>query len=66
MPFHEMKAWVMEQGLPVFTASQMLDWIYHKNVRSFEQMTNLSKVTRALLNERATIYHVEPIRTVHS
>ncbi len=66
MPFHEMKAWVMVQGLPVFTASQMLDWIYHKNVRSFEQMTNLSKATRALLNERATIYHVEPIRTVHS
>jgi 23S rRNA (adenine2503-C2)-methyltransferase len=66
MPFHELKAWVTEQGLPVFTASQLLDWMYQKHIRSFDQMTNLSKSTRAILHERATIYHVEPVQAVHS
>lgn len=66
MPPQELKAWVKEQGLPAFTASQLLDWIYNKHVRSFEQMTNLSKATRALLEERATIYAVEPAQAIHS
>lgn len=66
MPSHEVKTWVMKQGLPAFTASQLLDWMYIKHIRSFEQMTNLSKATRLLLEERATIYHVEPVQSVHS
>jgi len=66
MPSREVKAWVIEQGLPAFTASQLLDWIYNKHVRSFEQMTNLSKTTRILLEERATVYQAEPVQAIHS
>ncbi len=66
MPSNALKAWVVEQGLPTFTASQLLDWMYHKYVRSFDQMTNLSKSTRAILNERATIYQAEPVHAAQS
>lgn len=66
MPSAAVKAWVVEQGLPAYTATQLMDWIYHKRVRAFEQMSNLSKNTRAVLEERATIYRVEPAQAVHS
>ena len=44
---------VVEQlGLPKFTGKQLIDWIYNKRCASFAEMTNLSKTTRALLEER--------------
>lgn len=63
---HELRAWVKERELPAFTATQLLDWIYRKRVRSFDHMTNLSKVTRTLLHEQATIYQAESVQSVHS
>lgn len=38
-------------GLPQFTASQLCDWLYKKEVGSFDEMLNLSKKTRNILNE---------------
>lgn len=35
--------------LPKFTASQITDWLYKKNINSIEEMSNLSKKTRELL-----------------
>ena len=35
-----------EMGLPGFTARQMADWLYKKNVDSIDEMTNLSISTR--------------------
>lgn len=40
-----------ELQLPRFVAKQIADWLYRKNVRSIDEMTNLSKVARAALNE---------------
>jgi 23S rRNA (adenine2503-C2)-methyltransferase len=37
-------------GLPGFAAKQIADWLYKKEIRSIEEMTNLSKKTRELLN----------------
>lgn len=48
----ELKELVTELGLPKFTANQMADWMYKKHVRSIDEMTNLSKKTRELLNEK--------------
>jgi 23S rRNA (adenine2503-C2)-methyltransferase len=39
-------------GLPRFTAKQMADWLYKKQVSSVDEMTNLSKNARELLNEK--------------
>ena len=42
---------VLRLGLPKFTAKQLADWLYKKDVSSIEEMTNLSKKARALLQE---------------
>jgi len=37
------------QGEPAFRAKQILDWLYKKRARSWDEMTNLSKPLRAWL-----------------
>jgi 23S rRNA (adenine2503-C2)-methyltransferase len=37
------------QGEPAFRAKQILDWLYKKRVRSWDEMTNLSKPLRTWL-----------------
>lgn len=48
----EIKDIVLAEGLPKFTATQIVQWIYVKKVSSFDQMTNLSKAARAVLSEK--------------
>jgi 23S rRNA (adenine2503-C2)-methyltransferase len=43
---------VKELGLPAFTAKQITEWLYKKNASSFDQMTNLSKQARQLLDDQ--------------
>ena len=38
-------------GEPVFRAGQILDWLYKKRARSWDEMTNLPKSLRAWLDE---------------
>ncbi len=38
-----------ERGEPAFRAGQILEWVYKKRVRSWDEMTNLSKPLRAWL-----------------
>ncbi|TKG96351.1 23S rRNA (adenine(2503)-C(2))-methyltransferase RlmN [Puteibacter caeruleilacunae] len=46
---------VQQLGLPKFTAKQLADWLYKKDISSIEQMTNLSKKARTLLDEKYEI-----------
>ena len=48
----ELQAVCTELQLPRFVAKQIADWLYKKGVRSFEDMTNLSKVARTQLSEK--------------
>ncbi|WP_321370360.1 23S rRNA (adenine(2503)-C(2))-methyltransferase RlmN [uncultured Draconibacterium sp.] len=48
----ELQELVVELGLPKFTAKQITDWLYKKQISSIDEMTNLSKKARELLNER--------------
>ena len=48
----EIQTLVLELGLPKFTAGQITDWLYKKPVSSIDEMTNLSKKTRELLEEK--------------
>lgn len=48
----ELKALCTDMGLPSFTGRQLAEWLYKKEVSSFEEMTNLSLKTRALLKEK--------------
>lgn len=50
----ELQGICVELALPKFTARQITDWLYKKNVSSIEEMSNLSKKARELLNEKYT------------
>ena len=51
---------VVAEGLPKYTAAQITDWLYHKDVDSIDQMTNLSKKVREQLSVKYTIGLIAP------
>ena len=53
---------VVSLELPSFTASQITDWLYKKHVGSIEEMTNLSKKTRQLLDEKYIVGLIAPTK----
>ena len=48
---NELKDVCNELGLPGFTAKQIADWMYKKDINSIDEMSNLSKKARTLLNK---------------
>lgn len=57
-----LSARLAERGEPPFRARQILDWLYKKRVRSWDDMTNLSKPLRAWLAES---FELIPLSLVH-
>ena len=49
---NELTQVVKDLGLPKFTAKQIADWLYKKNVTEIDQMTNLSLKARTALKEK--------------
>ncbi len=47
----QLKQLVIKFQLPVFTAKQIADWLYKKNITSIDEMSNLSKKARIILEE---------------
>ena len=56
----QLKEVVSSLGLPAFTATQLADWMYKKQVTSIASMTNLSKQTREKLESKYGIEMTEP------
>jgi 23S rRNA (adenine2503-C2)-methyltransferase len=50
----ELQELVKTMGLPSFTGNQIAYWLYKTPIRSFDEMTNISKKVRSLLNEQFT------------
>lgn len=48
----QLQQWMRDNDEPVFRADQVFDWLYAKRVKSFEDMTNLSKDLRAKLSSQ--------------
>lgn len=48
----EIQELVQELQLPSFTAKQITDWLYKKQISSMDEMTNLSKKARQILKEK--------------
>ena len=57
----ELKQVAQELGMPAFTGGQMAKWLYEKNVRSIDEMTNLSKANREKLSEIYCVGAMDPI-----
>jgi len=49
-------------GLPSFTAKQIADWLYKKNISSIDEMTNLPKKGREFLKMRYEFGLIEPVQ----
>lgn len=47
------------RGEPAFRAKQILEWLYKKRARSWDEMTNLSKPLRTWLNENFDLIPAE-------
>lgn len=56
----------VDLGLPSFTGGQLAYWLYKTDIDSFDQMTNISKKTRALLNENYDLGIIKPISVKES
>jgi len=61
----ELTATLKELGLPAFRGKQVYTWL-HKGVRSYDEMTNLSKDLRALLAEKYPIHAPQVVRKQES
>ena len=49
-------------GQPRFVARQLGQWLYQKQIFSFDEMTNVSKKVRELLSERYELGRSKPVR----
>ena len=54
----EIKSFLVKMGEKAFRAKQIYEWLWKKPVGSFEEMTNLSKDLRYLLNENFFIQSI--------
>ncbi|RFU68808.1 23S rRNA (adenine(2503)-C(2))-methyltransferase RlmN [Bacillus sp. V59.32b] len=55
LELHEIQEWLTETGEKAFRANQIFEWLYKKRVKSFEDMSNLSKSLRDKLESGFTI-----------
>lgn len=55
----ELKEYFVEKGDKPFRAKQVYDWLWSKNLHSFEEMTNLSKSLRESLSQDFVINPIE-------
>ena len=63
----ELREWVSaELGERPFRAQQIWKWLWQKGVRSFDEMTDISKELRARLAEKAYVHWLEPERVLRS
>ncbi|WP_404406060.1 23S rRNA (adenine(2503)-C(2))-methyltransferase RlmN [Jeotgalibacillus malaysiensis] len=55
LTLEQLVAWLMEHGQKKFRAEQIWDWLYRKRVTTFEDMKNVNKECRDLLEENFVI-----------
>ncbi len=55
----ELRQFFVEQGDKAFRGNQVYEWLWQKGAHVFEDMTNLSKETRALLDDHFVINHIK-------
>ena len=65
MTLPELQEALKAMGQPAFRAKQVYTWL-HKGVRSYDEMTNLSKELRAKLQEAYPFYTPQVIRKQES
>lgn len=62
----ELKAAALECGLKAFVGKQLAEWLYVKRVRDWDQMSNISKDSKARLSERFDLGTAAPVGSAES
>lgn len=55
----ELRDFFVENGDKAFRGNQVYEWLWHKSAYTFDDMTNISKETRAMLDDHFVINHIE-------
>jgi 23S rRNA (adenine2503-C2)-methyltransferase len=55
----QLREFFVEKGDKEFRGNQVYEWLWVKSAHSFEDMTNISKETRQMLEENFVINHIE-------
>lgn len=59
---NQLKEVVTQLGMPGFTAKQIADWLYKKEISSIADMSNISKSHREMLAEKYELGLSEPVK----
>jgi 23S rRNA (adenine2503-C2)-methyltransferase len=59
----ELKSFVLKLDQPAYRAGQIADWVFKRGVRSFDEMTNLSKDLRELLSRKSFLSCAKVVET---
>ncbi|PWJ59365.1 23S rRNA (adenine2503-C2)-methyltransferase [Dyadobacter jejuensis] len=62
----QLKSWMVENGEKAFRAKQIYEWLWKKSALSFDEMTNLSLATRALLQNHFVINGISTAKSQQS
>lgn len=63
---YEMEEWAVGMGLETYRGRQVRNWLMKRLAGSFNEMSDLPKSLRTLLNEKADITHLEKFKTLVS
>ncbi len=55
----QLRNFFVENGDKAFRGNQVYEWLWHKVAHSFEDMTNISKATRQMLEDNFVINHIK-------
>lgn len=55
----QLRDFFVEQGDKAFRGNQVYEWLWNKSLHTFEDMTNISKATREMLEAHFVINHIE-------
>ena len=58
LSLEDLRTFFKEQSQQPFRGNQVYQWLWQKGAHTFEQMTNLSLETRALLQDHFVINHI--------
>ncbi len=55
----DLRTFFVDQGDKAFRGNQVYEWLWQKSAHTFEDMTNVSKATRKMLEDNFVINHIE-------
>ena len=55
----DLRSFFVTQGDQAFRGTQVYEWLWQKGAHHFDDMTNLSKATRLMLDANFSINHIK-------